>query len=73
MRATGGSLAGIRLRALLVVMWRTGLRISEALALAETDLDSHRGSMLVRHGKGGTRGTRLEPAFVAAACRPKWK
>jgi site-specific recombinase XerD len=43
------------LRALVVVLWRAGLRISEALALAETDLDGRRGSVLVRRGKGGKR------------------
>ena len=45
----------MRLRALLVVMWRAGLRVSEALALAETDLDRRRGAVLVRSGKGGKR------------------
>jgi site-specific recombinase XerD len=55
MRTAGGSLTGLRLRALVVVMWRAGLRISEALALAETDLDSRRGAVLVRCGKGGKR------------------
>src|SRR3954470_16098138 len=35
--------------------WRAGLRISEALALAESDLDRARGAVLVRHGKGGKR------------------
>ena len=34
MRAAGGSLHGHRLRGLIVVLWRAGLRISEALALA---------------------------------------
>jgi integrase len=55
MRTAGDSLTGLRLRALVVVMWRAGLRISEALALAETDLDSSRGAVLVRSGKGGKR------------------
>jgi site-specific recombinase XerD len=55
MRAAGKSDSGVRLRALVVVMWRAGLRISEALALAETDLDSRRGAVLVRRGKGGKR------------------
>ena len=32
-----------------------GLRICEALALAEADLDARRGSLLVRRGKGGRR------------------
>jgi integrase len=37
------------------VLWRAGLRISEALALAESDLDARRGAVLVRRGKGGRR------------------
>jgi site-specific recombinase XerD len=36
-------------------MWRAGLRISEALALTESDLDLDRGAVLVRHGKGDKR------------------
>jgi integrase len=47
--------AGRRLRALIVVLWRAGLRIHEALSLAEPDLDDRRGSVLVRRGKGGRR------------------
>jgi len=46
---------GWRLRAMIVVLWRAGLRIQEALALAEHDLDHRRGSILVRSGKGGRR------------------
>ena len=37
------------------MLWRAGLRIHEALALAEADLDARRGSLLVRRGKGGRR------------------
>lgn len=55
MRAAGPGPDGARLRALIVVLWRAGLRISEALALAETDLDARRGAVLVRHGKGDKR------------------
>ena len=44
-----------RLRGLIVIMWRAGLRIHEALALTEGDLDQRRGSLLVRRGKGGRR------------------
>jgi integrase len=55
MRAAGDTLEGVRLRAVIVVLWRAGLRISEALALSETDLDRDRGAVLVRHGKGGMR------------------
>ena len=43
---------GWRLRGLIVVLWRAGLRVQEALALGERDLDPQRGSLLVRHGKG---------------------
>jgi site-specific recombinase XerD len=46
---------GARLRALIVVLWRAGLRVQEALALGERDLDPRRGSLLVRSGKGGRR------------------
>ena len=55
MRAAGESPEGVRLRGVIVVLWRAGLRISEALALAETDLDRHRGALLIRAGKGGKR------------------
>jgi integrase len=37
MRAAGDNPDGLRLRGLIVVLWRAGLRISEALSLAETD------------------------------------
>ena len=37
------------------MLWRAGLRIHEALALSESDLDRRRGSLLVRRGKGGRR------------------
>ena len=55
MRAAGNNLEGVRLRGVIVVLWRAGLRISEALALNETDLDAERGALLVRHGRGDKR------------------
>ena len=55
MRQAGDGLHGRRLRGLIAVMWRAGLRIREALALSEADLDPRRGSLLVRRGKGGRR------------------
>ena len=55
MRRAGDGLHGRRLRGLIVVLWRAGLRIHEALALGEADLDRRRGSLLVRRGKGGRR------------------
>src|SRR5919206_5357615 len=55
MRSAGDGPHGRRLRALIVVLWRAGLRINEALALSESDLDRRRGALLVRRGKGGRR------------------
>lgn len=55
MRHAGDGAHGRRLRGLIVVLWRAGLRIHEALALGEADLDRRRGSLLVRRGKGGRR------------------
>jgi hypothetical protein len=55
MRQAGETDHGLRLRALIVVLWRVGLRIAEALALTEPDLDPGRGSVLVCQGKGGKR------------------
>lgn len=48
-------LAAMRLRALIVLLWRSGLRISEALALEERDLNRGDMALTVRRGKGGKR------------------
>jgi len=53
MRQAGERPTGLRLRGLVVVLWRAGLRINEALMLSEGDLEPGRGAMLIRHGKGG--------------------
>jgi len=42
---------GIRNRALIVVLWRAGLRVSEALSLALKDIDVSAGTIRVLHGK----------------------
>ena len=55
MHAAGDGMEAVRLRGLIVALWRAGLRISEALALNESDLDPGRGAILVRRGKGGKR------------------
>jgi integrase len=55
MRQAADDRHGWRLRAMIVVLWRGGLRIQDALALAEHDLDVRRGSLLIRNGKGGRR------------------
>lgn len=53
LRACPDTLTGARGRAMMVLLWRTGLRISEALALREQDLDEREHSVFVRCGKGG--------------------
>jgi integrase len=55
MRAAGEDIHGARMRALVVLLSRAGLRINEALTLTEHDLDPRLGAILVRHGKGGRR------------------
>src|SRR3954451_22861638 len=55
MRCCSDTFHGARARGLIVILWRAGLRIQEALDLNELDLDRRRGSVLVRRGKGGRR------------------
>jgi hypothetical protein len=69
-------------RGLIAILWRAGLRISEALTSTETDLDSKTGSVLVRRrkrreakdggrGRLGVRARRsLDRASRPAADRP---
>jgi integrase len=67
MRVSGDSADGARLRALIVILWRAGLRIGEALDLAETDLDPSRGAVLVRHGLCRIRH---RPCYAGACVMP---
>ena len=46
MRTAGDRAHGRRLRGLIVIMWRAGLRIQEALGLAEGDLHARRAPMI---------------------------
>jgi hypothetical protein len=48
---------GIRDRALITVMYRSGLRVSEALSLEPKDVDLHICAIAVLHGKGDRRRT----------------
>jgi site-specific recombinase XerD len=56
MRSAGGGAYGHRLRGLVVIMWRAGLRIQEAIALTEGDL-------------GATRGRHWSPVAVRGELR----
>ena len=54
------------------MLWRSGLRISEALALELRDVDLEAGTLRVRHGKGDksrTVGVDEQTAALLARCR----
>ncbi len=62
---------GLRNRALIAVLYRAGLRISEALDLFPKDVDLEAGSIRVLRGKGGRpRTVGIDPA--AGAVLERW-
>ncbi len=65
--ACGRSATGLRNRALLGVLWRAGLRVSEALGLRPSDLDAGAGTLRIPRGKTGHRTAGLDPEAVAIA------
>ena len=57
---------GIRNRAVIAALYRGGLRIGEALALAPKDLDAAAGTVRILHGKGDrSRTVGLDPGAFA--------
>jgi integrase/recombinase XerD len=50
--ASNRASSGIRLRAMIGVMYGAGLRLAEVLALKSHDVDTKAGTVRVRHGKG---------------------
>ncbi len=61
---------GGRNRALIALLYRTGLRINEALSLYPKDLELADGSVRVLHGKGGrSRTVGLDPGAAAVLVR----
>jgi hypothetical protein len=75
MRTAGDCPHGRRLGALVVLLWRAGLRIHEALALTEGDLSGPGSSRrLLVHGAGGATGQLIAAlgggATVPAAATP---
>jgi site-specific recombinase XerC len=73
LRSIGDGAEGHRLSALIVLLWRAGLRISEALALQESDLDRDRGAVLVRCGKGGKRREVGMDRWGKRRDKPAWR
>jgi site-specific recombinase XerD len=61
---------GIRNRALLTLLYRSGLRISEALALKPSDINLSEHTVRVLHGKGNKATTRgFHPSATDALAR----
>jgi integrase len=54
MHAAGDDNDAVRLRGGIIVLWRAGPRISDALALTESDLDLVRGAILVAAAKAAS-------------------
>src|SRR5829696_5853904 len=80
MRHTAENRHGWRLRAMIVVLWRAGLPVQEALALAEADLDpaprrtpgptgQGRPATRGRHGRLGLRRAPTVARLTARAAR----
>lgn len=65
LEAAGRSATGTRNRALLVVLWRAGLRVGEALELEPADVDQAAGTVRVPRGKTGHRTVGLDPEALA--------
>lgn len=63
----GTSPTGRRDRAVLTLLWRSGLRISEALALRLADVNLSAGTVRVLHGKGGKARTVALGALARSA------
>jgi integrase/recombinase XerD len=66
--ATGNGISDVRDRALIMMLWRTGLRVSEAISLQDRDIDRTESGMIVRvrHGKGDKSRTVAISASVAS-------
>jgi site-specific recombinase XerD len=61
---------GIRNRALIALLYRSGLRINEALSLFPKDLELEKGSIRVLNGKGGrSRTIGIDPGATAIVQR----
>jgi len=66
LKACGRGPAGARNSALLIVLWRGGLRCAEACALELRDVDREQGTLRVRHGKGDkARTVGMDPQAFA--------
>jgi len=64
--ACGADTLGLRNQALIALLYRAGLRVSEALSLLPKDVDLHTGTVRVLRGKGGRpRTAGIDPGGAA--------
>jgi site-specific recombinase XerD len=64
---------GLKYRAALMCCYGAGLRILEAVALRVSDVDSARGVLRIRHGKGGKDRYALLSPRLLAVLRAYWR
>ena len=67
------AMPNLKHRTVAMVLYGTGLRISEALALELRDIDSDRGVITVRHGKGDRDRQVPLSEVLLAALRTYWR
>jgi integrase/recombinase XerD len=64
------SVTGIRNRALVTLLYRSGLRVSEIIALRPSDIDLKKHTLRILHGKGDKATTRgFHPSATDALAR----
>lgn len=67
-----GAMSNLMFRAIAMVMYGAGLRVSEACALRVTDIDAGRGVIKVRHGKGNRERCTMLPKKLLIVLRRYW-
>jgi integrase len=72
MRHTSDDRHGWRARAMIAVLWRAGLRIQEALALAEHDLDHRRDRSSCARARAAAGGRWRWTSGAGSSCGRGW-
>jgi integrase/recombinase XerD len=67
------AISQLKYRMLFMTMYASGLRISEATHLQAKDIQSQRGQIHVRHGKGGKERFTILPDTLLQELRRYWK